>query len=267
MLVHVLFAAGLIMLASLAGIFFTGRLAKNFLESRLSYLVSFSAGVFLVTSGALILEVFEIYKSYIWQGIILVLIGYIVAWSLEILVPESHHHHDPHNQDGHTHNKSGARKLLFGDSIHNIGDGIILVPAFMVSPALGLAVTLSVFIHEVLQGISEFFVLKQAGYSDRQTLSLNFVTNCTIFIGVFLGYFAATSHQLEGVLLAVSAGFFIHVVIHDLLPKPYAHESGLDFSKHILLVALGLVIMASLNFYLGEEHEHTEDSPAQTPVI
>lgn len=259
MLLEILLAAVAIMTASLVGVLFTAKVAREFLSSRLSFLVSFSAGVFLVTSGALALEVFEIYSGMLWQGIGLILMGYGLAWFVEKMLPESHHHHDPHGHDGHTHTKAGARKLLIGDAIHNIGDGIILVPAFLVSPALGLAVTVSIFIHETLQEISEFFVLKQAGYSTRKALSLNFLTASTIFIGVGLSYAAIATKELEGLLLAVAAGFFIHVVVHDLLPRPHQHETTRLFFQHVVLVAVGLVVMASIANALGESHAHGDE--------
>lgn len=254
MLWEILLAGLIIMLASLTGILFTAKVAREFLSSRLSFLVSFSAGVFLVTAGALALEVFEIYKDLLWQGILLILTGYAMASMVDKLLPESHHHHDPHIHDGHTHNKSGARKLLIGDAIHNVGDGIILVPAFLASPALGLAVTTSIFIHETLQGISEFFVLKQAGYSVRQALTLNFFTSGTILLGIGLSYLVVASHELEGLLLAISAGFFIHVVIHDLLPRRHQHGTTKRFLQHVLLVAIGLLLMATIANLLSESH-------------
>jgi zinc transporter ZupT len=247
------------MMASLVGVLFTAKVAHEFLSRRLSFLVSFSAGVFLVTSGALALEVFEIFEGMLWQGIALILVGYGLASAVEKLLPESHHHHDPHDHDGHTHSKAGARKLLIGDAIHNIGDGIILVPAFLVSPALGIAVTASIFIHETLQEISEFFVLKQAGYSTKRALTLNFLTASTILIGVGISYFAIASHELEGLLLAVAAGFFIHVVVHDLLPKRSAHETAGMFFKHVVVVAIGLVVMATVASALGESHGHGDE--------
>ncbi len=267
MLIEILSAAVVIMLASLAGVLFTAKVAREFLSSRLSFLVSFSAGVFLVTSGALALEVFEIFAGMVWQGIGLILVGYALAWFVEKMMPESHHHHDPHDHDGHTHNKTGARKLLIGDAIHNVGDGIILVPAFLASPALGLAVTASVFIHEILQGISEFFVLKQAGYSTRRALILNFITNSSIIVGVMLSYWAVASHELEGLLLALSAGFFIHVVVHDLLPRPHQHETTIRFLQHVVLVAVGLVVMASIASALAEGHAHGDEHSDGTEHI
>ena len=258
MLLELLLFGLVIMLASLAGVLFVGRVAQQFLMERLSFLVSFSAGVFLVTSGALALEVFEIYDVKLWQGILLILAGYGLAWLVQYILPESHHHHDPLGHDGHSHNKTGARKLLIGDAFHNMGDGIILVPAFLVSPPLGIAVTVSIFIHETLQGISEFFVLKQAGYSTVRALGLNFLTNSTILIGIILSYYALASHELEGLLLAISAGFFLHVVIHDLLPRPSAHESPSAFVQHLVVLAVGLILMATVSTILSEKHEHSD---------
>lgn len=267
MFIEILLAALVIMAASLVGVLFVGSVARQFLAERLSFLVAFSAGVFLVTSGALALEVFEIYDHALWVGIGLIAVGYGIAWALEALLPETHHHHDP--ACGHGHGK-GARKLMIGDAVHNIGDGIILVPAFLVSPALGLAVTVSIFIHEALQEISEFFVLKQAGYSTKRALAINFAISSTILIGVGLSYLALASHELEGILLAVSAGFFLHVVVHDLLPKRAAHETFSAFVKHLLVVLVGLVLMALVTVALGESHSHGEaehdHAPAETGV-
>ncbi len=194
MLFQILIAALAIMVVSLVGVVFAQKISRVYLEKNLSLLVSFSAGVFLVTASVLAFEVFHIIPS-LAVAIPMIIVGYLLAWSVHFLVPESHHHHDADCV-------KGSRKLLVGDAIHNIGDGIILVPAFLVSPALGLAVTISIVIHEALQEISEFFVLKQAGYSTRRALAVNFAVSSTILIGVFISYFATETTNLEGFLLA-----------------------------------------------------------------
>ena len=251
MLLEISFAAAVVMLASLSGVVFTQGFAKRFLETRLPTLVSFSAGVFLVTSGALILEVFYVITS-VPQAIMFVVIGYAGAWALHFLLPETHHHHGTDCAKKH----GGARKLLVGDGIHNIADGIILVPAFLASPALGLAVTVSIVIHETLQEISEFFVLRQAGYSVRRALLTNFLISSTIFIGIGLSYFALTTKTLEGVLLAVSAGFLLHVVVHDLLPKPHEYKTVQGLVSQLGVVCLSVILMALVTLFLGEAHVH-----------
>lgn len=252
MFIDIGIAALSIMAASLSGVLFVGRLGQRLLAERLPYLVTFSAGVFLVTSGALVLEVYEIYQGAVSIGIGLVAVGYVFAWLLERLLPETHHH-DVGCAHGHG---KGARKLIVGDAVHNVGDGILLVPAFLASPALGLSVTVSIFVHEVLQEISEFFVLKQAGYSTKRALAVNFITSSTILIGVLLSYWAILAHELEGVLLAVSAGFFLHVVIHDLLPRPKTYETVREFMLHVVVLLIGLALMTGITAVFGESHGH-----------
>lgn len=252
----IIIAGVAIMVASLSGVVFTQKIAAKFLEERLSYLVSFSAGVFLITAGALALEVFELAETT-FMAVLLIALGYGLAWGIQIVMPESHQHHDPNCAPLHQHgSKKSARKLIIGDAVHNVADGIILVPAFMVSPALGIAVTVSILIHEVLQEISEFFILKQAGYSTKKALAINFMVSSTIFIGIALGYFAVAYHNLEVLLLAVSAGFFLHVVMHDLLPRPHNHENKRDFLLHVVVLASGLLVMASVALALGDSHVH-----------
>lgn len=253
-MIETLLAAGFVMITSLVGVLFTIGTARAFLEQHLAFLVSFSAGVFLVTAGALTLEAFEIFDSLL-VGAVVVGIGYVLAWGMHALLPETHHHHDP----SCTHRHGGARKLIVGDGIHNIADGVILVTAFAVSPALGLAVTVSVLIHEALQEISEFFVLRQAGYSTKHALLINFAVSSTILIGVGLGYLALASHELEGVLLAVSAGFFLHVVLHDLLPKRHRPDNAMYFGYHVVLVLVGVILMGSVASALGDSHIHGDD--------
>lgn len=258
--------AGLaIMLASLSGVLFTHKFAAKFLEQKLSYLVSFSAGVFLLTAGALALEVFELAETTL-MTVSFIAVGYFLAWALEALMPETHQHHGPECDHGHAHGtKKSAKKLIIGDAVHNVADGIMIVPAFIVSPTLGLAVTVSVLIHEVLQEISEFFVLRQAGFSTKKALLVNLAVSSTIFVGIALSYLAVVNHDLEVLLLAVSAGFFLHVVLHDLLPKPHHHADSKGFIVHVLflLAGLGLMLMISLSLVdmhiHGDEHGHEEE--------
>jgi zinc and cadmium transporter len=252
---EVIAAAFVVMLASLSGVVFTAKSASRFLEEKLSYLISFSAGVFLVTAGALALEVFELASS-LWVGALLIVVGYILAAAMHRLMPETHHHHDADCHQGHG---IAARKIIIGDAIHNVADGVIIVAAFVASPALGVAATVSIIIHEVLQEISEFFVLRRAGYSVRKALTINFAVSSTILIGVGLGYFALASHELEVILLAVSAGFFMHVVLHDLLPKHDEHETTKSFLHHIAVVAVGAVLMGLIAHAIADSHVHGGD--------
>ncbi len=254
MIFEVLGAAFLVMLASLSGAVFAYKATEHFLEVRMSFLVSFSAGVFLVTAGALALEVFHLADSY-WQGVGLIVLGYALASAVQILLPETHHHHDVECASRHG---AAAQKLIIGDAIHNVADGVVLVVAFSVSSVVGVAAMVSIVIHEVLQEISEFFVMRRAGFSVIKALTVNFAVSSTILIGVALGYLALASEGLEVALLALSAGFFVHVVIHDLLPKHGDHENMKTFLLHALVVMVGVLLMGLVASAVSEGHEHSE---------
>ena len=246
----IIIAGLLVMTASLAGILFVSSYAEKFLHNKIDLLISFSAGVFIVTSASLILEVFHITES-ILQTVVLVTIGYLAAALLHKMLPETHHHHDDTCAD-----TRGAKKIIIGDAIHNIADGIILVPAFLISSGLGAVVAASIFIHELLQEISEFFILKRAGYSNRKALGINFLVSSTIFIGIAIGFLVSESTLLESILLSVSGGFFLHIVIHDLLPRKHGDHSH---RANILLVLLGVLLMLGVTLSLQESHDHEGD--------
>ena len=260
----ILGAATFVMLLSLIGVLFAAGAARRFLEDRLPYLISFSAGVFLVTAGGLALEVLELARSWVW-GAVLIAAGYVVAWAIHHLLPETHHHHDPHCHEGHG---KSARKLLIGDALHNVADGIILVPAFLVSPVLGGAVTLSIVIHETLQEVAEFFVLRRAGSTTKQALLLNFATASTIFLGVGLAFLALVTTDLEILLLAFSAGFFLHVVVHDLWPRHrHSHTQSGSWLVHAALLIIGIVLMLAVGLLIKDAHVHGASAkPAQVEI-
>lgn len=252
---YAILGAVAVMLVSLIGVMFAFGAARQWFEKNLSYLVSFAAGVFFVTAGGLALEALHIADQW-WIGVIYIVLGYVLASSVHYIFPETHHHHGTDCE--HTHGR-GAKRLIIGDAIHNISDGVVIVVAFMASPALGLGVLASIIIHEALQEVSEFFVLRRAGYSVTKALLINFAVSSTILIGVGLGYLALASHDLEVPLLALSAGFFFHVVVHDLLPKRREHSTSQLFWRHAVVVLVGVVLMSGIQAVLGDNHEHGHD--------
>ena len=57
--------------------------------------------------------------------------------------------------------ESFARMNLIGDGIHNFVDGILIASSFLVDPALGLATTIAIVLHEIPLEISDIAVLKR----------------------------------------------------------------------------------------------------------
>lgn len=259
MTTYIILSGFAVMIASLAGILFTRERASKFLEKNIKTLIAFSAGVFIVITYSLFSESIEhgtslavIIASTIVGGAFLELMSHII--------PHAHHHHDA--ASGHTHSRIDARRVLLGDAAHNIGDGIILVPAYLAGPVVGIGTTVAILFHEMVQEIAEYFILREAGYSVRQALLRNFIVSGTIFIGIFAALFFTHTEEFEGPLLAFAAGGFLYIIFRDLLPSVYESikKSG-KFLPFLLVLVLGIAIMYSVTHVVPHEHEevHTEE--------
>ena len=251
-MLEILIASLLVMLASLSGKLTVWRQAGPLVERNLHFFVSFAAGVLLVATYALSREIIEHAGSltlgfpWIVAGAVLVLVGFRY-------LPNFHHHHDTAAGD-HTHSRIDANRILLSDGIHNIGDGVVIAAAFAASPILGVASTASILVHEVLQEISEFFVLRGAGLSVRTALIYNFFVSSTILIGSIGGYFLLEQFRaFEVPLLGLAAGSYLIVVFHDLVPHSIdsARERG-HYGRHVVFFAAGVALMALFVTFLPE---------------
>lgn len=252
-----LIASFLIMLASLVGVLFMWKTLGEWLTPRLRYLIALAGGVFTVIIYGLI-------KEALHEGLSLVVIGSFIFGILlleiatHLLPKDSHHHHGPCAE--HAHGVIDARKMLIMDAVHNIHDGLTLVPAFLVSPVLGFGVAVGIFLHELVQEISIFFILKEAGYSTKKALLWSFIVSTTLLIGVILSATLASYENFALPLVAFSAGGFAYILLRDLLPSIYAHAcSENKYKQYAFSFLLGFLLMLSVTVLLPEEHGHLED--------
>jgi len=239
----------LVMLASLVGVLAVWNRAGKFIEQRLDYLVSFSAGVFLVFLFGLASEAVALTGGLV-RGLPWLLLGAVGIWTVFKLMPDSH----VHTHADHSHTQLDARRLITIDAIHNIADGIFLAASYAVSPALALVAGVSIFVHEALQEMSEFFVLRDAGYSTKKALVINFAVSSTILIGAVGGYLLLDVFEmLEGPLLGFAAGGILTVVLHDLIPhsiREARHAS--HYAVHLLWFVAGVFAMVGVTTFLPD---------------
>jgi len=251
-----------IMLASLSGVFFIWQGAGAWVEKNLRYLTSFATGVFLVTALSLTFE-----SLHLGESLIILVLGMIAGGLfLELavnLIPGIHHHHGVEEKDDcgdGPHSHIDARRMMIGDSIHNISDGILLVSAFLIDTWFGVVTAFAIFLHELVQEIAEFFVLREAGFSSWGALWRNFLISTTILIGLLIGYFVADANQLVGPLLAFAAGGFFYIIFRDLLPSVIkTTKSKKVAGLHVLAIVLGLGVMLGVTLLASHSHESGED--------
>lgn len=256
MLIQVILASLLITAASLVGVFTLWKSAGRIITANLNLLISLAAGVFIVFVYGLIEEAIH-ESSSIGAGIGWILAGLVIVWVVVKIAPHSHHHE---SQDHEC--RLDARKLLIGDSLHNIGDGVLIAVAFTTSIPLGIAAAISIFIHELVQEMSEFFVLKEAGYSTKKALQINFLTASTLLIGSIGGYLLLSKFSaIEVPILGIAAGAILALLLQDLIPHSVERaREHKCITKHIAFALIGILIMIGVNVltakYLPDTHVH-----------
>ncbi len=188
-----------------------------------------------------------------------VLAGIIVFFVLEKYLRWHHAHHGPEEEHaGHEQFETGSHEtqvhlapmVVVADGLHNVIDGAVIAASFLVSPALGAATTLAVFLHEIPQEIADYALLIHAGFSRSKALFYNFLSGLTALIGAALVLWIGTDVESFGAYAAaVTAGAFIYLAAADLIPelnktpgfKRSALEIGAFLTGILLMLALTLL--------------------------
>lgn len=232
-------------LISLIGVL-TFSLKLDYLKKILLYLVSFSAGgLFGDVFIHLIPEVIEEFGFGINSSIV-ILSGITVTFILEKFLQWRH----CHIPTSHDHPHSFAYMNLFGDSIHNFIDGLIIGGSYFANISLGVATTLAVIFHEIPQEIGDFGVLIYGGFKKSRALFFNFLTALTALMGVIIALTLGSLLQdMNQYILLFSAGNFIYIAGSDLIPELHKEEPILlKSSLQLIAFVLGFLIMLSLVF-------------------
>lgn len=255
-------SALVIMLVSLIGVVFSWKKFSGFLQKNKKYLITFAIGIFAVVTHSLTQETFHLAKSFP-LAICSILGGVVFLYLATLFMP--HHHHDTHDCCTKEHNLLNARRILLGDAIHNIGDGILLVSAFLINIHVGLIAAFGILLHELVQEIAEFFILKEAGYTTRKALIYNFLVSSTILIGITIGLFVSSIPVINIVFIGLAAGGFLYILVADLIPHTIRSikKSG-SANTHFFVCILGVLIMFSVGLLTPHNHEHEHSN---NPIV
>jgi len=226
---------------------------KKFALKISHFLASFAAGILLGTAFFDLLPeaVHEAEETGInifpWA-----LFGIVLFFLLERFIHWFHHHEEFHKDE---ESKSTLPLIIFGDTMHNFIDGVVIAATFMVSVPLGIATSLSVFAHEIPQEIGDFGLMLHKGLRPKKIILVNVLSAAIALIGALITY--SLGNILERyipILLAITAGFFIYIASSDLIPEIH-HEKrkGFAFLESLLLI-VGVAVMAFSVAFL--EHSH-----------
>ncbi len=256
-MITIIVSSFIIILASLVGIISKWKAIGEIIEKNMHYLISFSAGVFVIISIDLSMESIE-HTENIWNGFLWILSGIIIFSILIKLIPDFHNHDEEcvGEHSHHSHGKIDARRMIIGNAMHNIGDGILLATSYSINFTLGIITTASIFVHEIIQGTSKFFILKYAGNNIKKSLIISFLSSSSILIGSIGGYFLLDKFKIiEGPLLGITAGAFFIIVINDLIPHSIKSiNSKSHIVKHIVWFLIGASIITIVGVIISHNN-------------
>ncbi len=231
-------------LISLVGLF-TLSIKEEKLKNILIYSISFSAGaLFGDVFFHLLPEIIE-ENGLTVQISAFALMGIVFSLFIEKII-HWRHCHMPINK---THVHRFAYMNLFGDTIHNFIDGLIIGTAYLISIPVGFATTLAVIFHEIPQEIGDFGILIHAGIKRKRALLYNFLTASTAILGSIIAILL--SSKIVGattMLSAFAAGSFIYIAGSDLIPELHKETKLKISAVQIFTFILGIAIMYGLLF-------------------
>jgi len=216
-------------------------------------LVSFAAGTLLGTAFFdLLPEALKAFDSgpthksgniFLW-----VLVGILSFFLFERFIHWFHYHGD--EETGQAKGEPAIPLIIFGDSLHNFIDGVVIAGTFLVSVPLGIITALAVGAHEIPQEIGDFAILLDKGLSAKKVLIFNIASALTAMVGAILMF--VLREKIAGflpVFLSLTAGFFIYIASSDLIPEIH-HEKRKGFALYetILLLLGVLVVMMLVSF-------------------
>jgi len=227
----------IISLTSLVGIILF-RLRKNLLKKELMILVGLATGALLGDAFLhLIPEAFESNNSNnvgLW-----VVVGMMMFFALEKFLKWRH----CHDLDCHEENRVAWMNLA-ADSVHNLIDGLIIGGSFMTSTSLGITTSIAVLMHEIPQEIGDMGILIHSGFSLKKAALMNLLTAFFNLLGVLIIWIIGAKGEIDGSILAVTAGGFIYLAASDLIPELHRHESKVGESAwQLITVITGVMVM------------------------
>ncbi len=258
-LVSIILSTSAIAALSLVGIALIFLKGKHFSALVLT-LVALSAGAMLGNVAFHLLpETFEMVEDA-RLGAFIAMALFVGAFVLSFLFERLfvwHHCHSASHHGGvdcapncHRSVQPYAQLVLVSDTVHNFIDGLIVAASFVVSPALGLATTFAIALHEVPQELGDYAVLVHGGYAKRRALLLNAFSASTVILGGVVGYFVTTAIGIAvPVLVPFAAGGFLYIATSDLLPELKHEEEPAQMFLHAGTFLLGIVIMAATSLF------------------
>jgi len=199
----------------------------------------------------------EAIESFILGISLSVMAGILVFFLLERAVHWFHHH-----RKGCNEKDARVPLIIIGDTVHNFIDGVAIAAGFLVSPISGIVVTLAVATHEIPQEIGDFGLLLSKGLSRGKVLLANALSALATTVAAIIFFLIGSNVDIPlGVVLGLTAGFFIYIAVSDIIPAIHAQEKKRFVGVQTALLIAGVIIVGlGVTLAHSKMHAETESS-------
>lgn len=186
----------------------------------------------------------------------MILLGILVFLGGERLLQ---HHHGGHEHVGDAGNDEEvhpeltenlqiiAPMVLISDAMHNFIDGMALGISYQTDWETGLSTSLAILLHEVPHELGDMAILREAGYTVKQTIGYAMLSSLTSYSGAMLAWWlGGLSPWWQRALLAFTAGNFIYLSLADLVPTLQRQPHQF---KNYLAILFGITVMQIIQFF------------------
>ncbi len=211
-------------------------------------MLAFAAGVMLAISFLELIPE-SIVISSIWLCLIGIIVGSVVMYSLDKIIP--HIHPGLCRQEQNRNLERTSIYLLLGIFLHNFPEGMAMGIGVVTELKLGLAVALAIAIHNIPEGIctsSPYY------YVTKRRLK-SFLVSCSTAIPIIIGFlfthflFQGISMGIVGIIIAATAGIMIYISADELIPVSCSKSGSRWSHSTIFSLIIGVLFVILLGSF------------------
>jgi ZIP family zinc transporter len=145
------------------------------------------------------------------------------------------------DKEKNTVNRTGmGLGTVVGMASDNITDGVAIAVGYLLSPELGILMTIAVALHEIPQGITSAAIMRNLRFKLRTIITILAVAGSMYVVGISIS--GLIPEEFFSVILAFVAGSFIYAGSRFLITQ----------ARGINLRFIGMVLMGIITMYVLE---------------
>lgn len=214
-------------------------------ESFMFNMLSFAAGVMLAISFLELIPE-SIHLSSIWYCVIGVILGSLVMYGLDKLIP--HIHPELCGQEQGRNLERTPLYLTLGIFLHNFPEGMAIAMGAVTDIRVSLVIALAIAVHNIPEGIATSAPYYYYSKDRLKSFLVSASTAIPIIIGFVFAYYLYQSIPLQivGLVVGATASLMIYICSDELIPascsKLTSHTTIFSLIAGVLFVVmLGLL--------------------------